>query len=95
MNKEKRLSVGLGNVVLHDQVLSEVVYELQYWRSDSDAPASISGSMEVVKGQVSYEDDSTWVLMIEEEVRFRIEIGNRWENSNRYYIRGEELKDKG
>ena len=85
---------GIAKVYDKSRFLAEVLYELQFSLDAENGLTSITGVIEVLRGEQFFELDSVLHLEIEDRRTFEVTVGWKDEWTGRYYVRGTELKGK-
>ena len=85
---------GIAKVYKKSRFLAEVLYEMQFSLDAETGLTSVTGVIEVLRGEQFFELDSVLHLEIEDRRIFEVTVGWKDEWTGRYYVRGTELKSK-
>ena len=85
---------GIAKVYDKSRFLAEVLYELQFSLDAETGLTSVTGVIEVLRGEKFFELDSVLNLEIEDRRVFEVTVGWKDEWTGRYYVRGTELRGK-
>ena len=85
---------GIAKVYDKGRFLAEVLYELQFSLDAETGLTSVTGVIDVLRGEQFFELDSVLNLEIEDRRVFEVTVGWKDEWTGRYYVRGTELKGK-
>jgi hypothetical protein len=85
---------GIAKVYDRSRFLAEVLYELQFSLDAETGLTSVTGVIDVLRGEQFFKLDSILHLEIEDRRIFEVTVGWKDEWTGRYYVRGTELKGK-
>jgi hypothetical protein len=88
------INTGVAKIYDSARFLAEVLYELQFGQDLQTGVTSITGVIDVLRGEQFFALDSVLQLEIEDGRTFEVTVGWKDEWTGRYYVRGSEIQDK-
>ena len=85
---------GIAKVYDKTSFLAEVLYELQFSLDAETGLTSVTGVIEVLRGEQFFSLDSVLNLEIEDGRTFEVIVGWKDDWTGRYYVRGTEFRSK-